>query len=111
MRARLVAVATSLALLGATFSAFAQLYRWIDERGVIHYADAAPPAHRTERTMAAQAMVPAAAASRMRPAGTRFAAASPLLPGSPSAVDRATAERLPRSLGRTASAPLHALLR
>jgi hypothetical protein len=55
--------------------------------------------------------VPAAAAARMRPSGTRSAAASPLLPGSPSAVDRATAERLPRSLGRTASAPLHALLR
>jgi uncharacterized protein DUF4124 len=110
MRARSVAVATSFALLGAAFSAFAQLYRWIDERGVIHYTDAAPPAHRTARTMAAQVMLPAAA-SRMQPAGTRSAAASPLLPGSPSAVDRATAERLPRSLGRAASAPLHALLR
>lgn len=111
MRARSVAVAASLALLGGTVSAFAQLHRWVDERGVIHFTDAEPPAHRAERTMAAQALVPTAAAARMRPSGTRSAAASPLLPGSPSAVDRATAERLPRSLGGTASAPLHALLR
>ena len=84
----------AFALLSGAPPVSAQLQRWVDERGVIHYADAAPnPA----RTAAAPTLSPASvsSASTARRASARRTEAAALLPGSPSSVDRATAKRLP----------------
>ena len=34
----------ALLLLGAAATASAQVYRWVDDKGRVHYSNAAPPA-------------------------------------------------------------------
>ena len=45
----------ALLLLGAATTASAQVYRWVDEKGGVHYSNAAPPAGVKARIVDAQA--------------------------------------------------------
>jgi len=90
------AFVVAFALLSGAPPVSAQLQRWVDERGVIHYADAAPnPARTAAAPTLSPASVSSASTSRRASAPARRTQAAALLPGSPSSVDRATAKRLP----------------
>jgi Domain of unknown function (DUF4124) len=89
-------VAAALAAL-AGVTAQAQVYRWIDERGVVNYATAVPAgvrATRIETGAARSNSAPAPATGNPRlPAVPRPAASTP-----PGEVDRATLDALGRAL-------------
>lgn len=106
MRPRSIIAASLVLALGCTESAFGQLSRWVDERGVIHYADAAPEARRsTAGTIPDVGVAVSHAAAPTLAPRPRSTAVTVLMPGSPSAIDRATAESLSNRVARTTRVP------
>jgi hypothetical protein len=105
MRAGLAVFAASLAAVSiCAVPALAQLQKRVDERGVIHYTNMPPPGRGNADGAVAAARVPTSAIVRSEalPAlATRAPAAgatSAMLRGSPSSIDRATADSLGRHL-------------
>jgi hypothetical protein len=76
-------------------SALAEIDRWVDERGVIHYSNM-PPQRETRRfagdAVAVAPKVAARAIASLPVSAPAAGATNQVLPGSPSWIDRATAD-------------------
>lgn len=85
--------------MGVSLPALADLHRWIDDRGRIHYSNAIPDSPRESVGSEPLADVPAGSSSARSRPGRKLIPSilTPSmrpLPGSPSAIDRATADRM-----------------
>jgi len=104
----LVAVLAGLLGPGAFAPAVsADLYKWVDDRGAIHYSSMQPPAQANIGNFAAAAqprtVVRGDALRDARAAATALShahSASSSLPGSPSLIDRATSDSIAKRLAR-----------
>jgi len=78
------ALATVLALLLASSAAFPQVYRWVDEHGVIHLSSEKPPAgvkaERIDIKTSSAATRPSAGSGNRSPAGSSQPAPRPASP-------------------------------
>jgi hypothetical protein len=83
------------ATLAFSSLAWAEIYRWVDERGVVHFSDTPPRATgRPEAGSIGTLATIVPPVSRGQGKSAPAAAAVRLLPGSPSRIDRITAESL-----------------